>query len=886
MMRLHLKRLVAICVLIGFITYYGGGNSAQATLMYSTKDTPTMYKAPDRFVNISGSDMVWKAQDNSGKDQLYYRNLVTGEAKQLTDTSGVKSVPDVGGDYVTYVHRQKDLILLNIRSGESLNIASTPGTYESPTTDGHYVAVPNKSDNFIYVYDIASKTNKRVGQGINAVVAEGEILYVQLPSKDLQLYDIATEKTRKLTKPTDGYVDTFYGPAFNGKTAVWLQKMNAGGYETRSQQTDHDDALPQLLARSDAAPKSQAPIAIGDHISAWHQTVNDNDEIAVADLAYSEAHILVDKASVNSLVGIYNNQVVLRGDDGNIFLREVNVSGQSVAPTAPIASAVPYVEKWAEPVNQSMLFFSKDRAITSQDKSIMLKMKEWLFQGDGDVNMEPNPDRDLQLTKALLPGQKMVSLPWNVSMPDAKDALILSMSYIASRVPKEQINKLGIYRLEGGSWEYVGGLLEQETNQIYTPIIKPGTYIILYYNVSNPYVRDYWINKRITQMTDNDPIRVFLDGEEIQFHEAPILQEGSTTVEFRPIFEKLGLKVNWDDATKTVTGQKEGKSLRLPLGKKEAEFNDLKMNIPVAPFLYKDYTFVPLRFVGEATGRKVMWDANLKTVYLYDLVTEGKLYYNGGALMYEGQLEDGHMNGKGKLYREDGTLWYDAEFKNDEVVGLGTIYFQGFSRGRDRTGEMSIGQFVEGIPEGNVRYVDDSGYVFYEGKVIKGLYSGQGKYYVANQLIYEGEFKDNMYDGRGKYYINGKLFYEGDFAVNTPNGYGKEYNKAGNREGEFKQGVMNGKGIWYYSSGTKLYEGEFVNNIWEGQGKIYSVNGMLKKEGQFKNNYFVKGTYYYTDGTKYVGELAHDVPNGQGILYDKNGNIEFQGQFKENVPVK
>jgi hypothetical protein len=151
--------------------------------------------------------------------------------------------------------------------------------------------------------------------------------------------------------------------------------------------------------------------------------------------------------------------------------------------------------------------------------------------------------------------------------------------------------------------------------------------------------------------------------------------------------------------------------LQLTLGKSNAVVNDSTSKLPTAPFLNNGYTFVPLRFIGEATGLKVLWDINLKTVYIYDPATEGKLYYSSGVLQYEGQLKNGKMNGKGKLYREDGTLWYDAEFLNNEVAGWGTLYFEGISRGRDRTGEVSIGQFKGGRPKGYVVDIDDNSFI-------------------------------------------------------------------------------------------------------------------------------------------------------------------------------
>lgn len=176
----------------------------------------------------------------------------------------------------------------------------------------------------------------------------------------------------------------------------------------------------------------------------------------------------------------------------------------------------------------------------------------------------------------------------------------------------------------------------------------------------------------------------------------------------------------------------------------QATVNEVTSELPTAPYLQKGYTFVPLRLVGEASGRKVVWDSNLKSVYLYDPATEGKLNDKEGNLLYEGQLKDGHMHGKGKLYHEDGTLWYDAEFVNDSVTGWGTIYFNGDILGRDRTGDVLIGQFKNGIPDGYVTSIDDNGKLIYEGQEVQGLFNGKGKYYEDDILDYECEFKDGQ----------------------------------------------------------------------------------------------------------------------------------------------
>ncbi|WP_232229141.1 stalk domain-containing protein, partial [Paenibacillus zanthoxyli] len=51
------------------------------------------------------------------------------------------------------------------------------------------------------------------------------------------------------------------------------------------------------------------------------------------------------------------------------------------------------------------------------------------------------------------------------------------------------------------------------------------------------------------------PIKVYIDGVKLSFSSgSPYLQNGSVMVPFRAVFEKLGLKVGWDPASRVVTG--------------------------------------------------------------------------------------------------------------------------------------------------------------------------------------------------------------------------------------------------------------------------------------------------------------------------------------------
>lgn len=79
-------------------------------------------------------------------------------------------------------------------------------------------------------------------------------------------------------------------------------------------------------------------------------------------------------------------------------------------------------------------------------------------------------------------------------------------------------------------------------------------------------------------------------------------------VPFRTIFEKLGLKVAWDQSTSKVTGTKEGLTIILRVGNLNATVNGETKTLLVAPKNVKGSVFIPLRFVAENAGRDVVWD--------------------------------------------------------------------------------------------------------------------------------------------------------------------------------------------------------------------------------------------------------------------------------------
>lgn len=109
-------------------------------------------------------------------------------------------------------------------------------------------------------------------------------------------------------------------------------------------------------------------------------------------------------------------------------------------------------------------------------------------------------------------------------------------------------------------------------------------------------------------------IRVFLDGKQIKFQAAPVIKNGVTFVQFRPLFQALGYKVTWTSTTKQVTGTLADQKLQMKLGSTIAYVNGQKVKLPIAPYAKAGNTLVPLRFVAESTGLPVKWDSKTRTI--------------------------------------------------------------------------------------------------------------------------------------------------------------------------------------------------------------------------------------------------------------------------------
>ena len=122
-------------------------------------------------------------------------------------------------------------------------------------------------------------------------------------------------------------------------------------------------------------------------------------------------------------------------------------------------------------------------------------------------------------------------------------------------------------------------------------------------------------------------ISVILNGQKLSFDQSPYIENGTTRVPMRKIFESLGATVEYDSNTKTITVRKGSNIIELATGSSTAKINGREMTLTTSVENKNGITMVPLRFVSEALGADVNWDADTRTITIdyYELSDEEKL---------------------------------------------------------------------------------------------------------------------------------------------------------------------------------------------------------------------------------------------------------------------
>ena len=145
----------------------------------------------------------------------------------------------------------------------------------------------------------------------------------------------------------------------------------------------------------------------------------------------------------------------------------------------------------------------------------------------------------------------------------------------------------------------------------------------------------------------------------------------------------------------------------------------------------------------------------------------------------------------------------------------------------------------------------------------------------------EWDFSKNMKHGRGiQYYSEGSKYY-GYWVRDKANIKGKLIHNDGDiYEGEWLDNQPNGKGKYIHKDGT-IYEGEWKNDKQHGKGKETWPDGSSYEGDYVKGKKQGKGKFHWADNSIYEGEFNNNNINGTGTYIFGDGRT-YKGTWVNN----
>ncbi len=145
-------------------------------------------------------------------------------------------------------------------------------------------------------------------------------------------------------------------------------------------------------------------------------------------------------------------------------------------------------------------------------------------------------------------------------------------------------------------------------------------------------------------------IRVYLDDTPILFTDDPFIENDRVLVPLRGILEALGYHVQWQEDTQTVLATGESVEISLRINEMVATVNGKAVAIDAPAKIKNDRTFVPLRFLSEYSGAKVIWNPDDSSVSIY---AASSAETKSDSIVY---LQTNQTQGSGIILSADGLI--------------------------------------------------------------------------------------------------------------------------------------------------------------------------------------------------------------------------------------
>ena len=196
----------------------------------------------------------------------------------------------------------------------------------------------------------------------------------------------------------------------------------------------------------------------------------------------------------------------------------------------------------------------------------------------------------------------------------AKGDIYVEIQYYIDNVNTFRISRDGVYSVDVAIPEYSGNISGKsefifECNLWKDKLVIRTRKRLIEYDMAD-------IEDVLNEKCPSDTPYIEFNGNILGFDVPPIIEDGSTLVPMRFLFEQMGADVEWDSETQTATATIENKAVTFSIDNVNARINNKPAKMDVPARLINGKTMVPLRFLSENMVYNVDWDADSRTAII------------------------------------------------------------------------------------------------------------------------------------------------------------------------------------------------------------------------------------------------------------------------------
>jgi beta propeller repeat protein len=470
--------------------------SAQA-LEYSVVQNDSSESINGWAQEFDGTAVVWLAKDSGGVSQIFYKDISTGQQKQLTYSKSDKDSPDLSGNRVIWKDRREpdmengdwDIYALDISTGQESKLNPVSGQNVDPVITGNYAVWYNRSTmGDMYLYDFVKDTVKKLEPtGQYPVVGKDTVVFLKPYENQLAMLNLFTGDSKVIVSPHSGsYISHF---TFNGRFVLWSEvRRSDNATQMRMLDTADSSLVPHDLTDLTVKNRDYWVVSVGENYAAWLEDKNGITQITGADLAGKKAFPVTNGTQDQKSVGMSGDHIVLKSESGSLsFVTVTPIIPSSVGSTGPAP-------------------------VEHQTKFQIGKSGGTVQSANGEVSVIVPAEAVEDSTWITIAKSNKVKSAANIQYAGdvweiRSDRLFLKdvrveLSFNASSVAPDALRKLGIYWFDGstGSWKREASRVDQSDDSrlvFSTTRLEGGTYAVLCKDVTFPDIQKHWAQHAI-----------------------------------------------------------------------------------------------------------------------------------------------------------------------------------------------------------------------------------------------------------------------------------------------------------------------------------------------------------------------------------------------------